>query len=73
MHFIPDARRIEVLDSIMVEVLRSKTPAERVAMGLECNRTARLLIEGHLRTQHPEWSDEQVAAEIARRMLGGTS
>jgi hypothetical protein len=45
---------------------------ERVAMVFDANRTMRLRIEGHLRTLHPEWTSEQVTAEIARRMLGGT-
>ena len=54
-------------------ILRPKTPAERIEMAFGCNRTARLLIEGGLRTIHFDWTDEQVQAEIARRMLGGTT
>ena len=54
-------------------VLRNKTLTERVAMVLDANRCMRPRIEGHLRTLHPEWSDEEIQAEIARRMLGGAS
>jgi hypothetical protein len=71
MRYVPDPRRIEVLDQQIVDVLRAKRPSERVAMGLACNRTARLLIEGHLRTHHASWPSEQIRAEIARRMCGG--
>jgi hypothetical protein len=62
---------IELLDEAMVEVLRRKTPAERVAMILAANRTMRLRLEGHLRSRHPDWDDRTVIEEIARRMSRG--
>lgn len=68
-----DASRIELLDPAIVEILKSKTPAERLAMVFAANRTMRLRLEGHLRTHHPEWSDEEIQCEIAKRMLGGTT
>jgi len=67
-----DDGQIEVLDDAVAEVLRRKTPAERVAMVFECNRTMRLLIEGRLRTDHPDWDDARVSAEVAGRMMRGT-
>ena len=73
MTFTPDPRRIEILEPEMIEVLRNKSPTERVAMVFDANRTMRLRIEGHLLTQHPDWTGEQVTAEIARRMLIGTT
>ncbi|MCX7426352.1 MAG: hypothetical protein NTW96_12110 [Planctomycetia bacterium] len=63
---------IELLDEAVVEVLRRKTPVERVAMIFAANRTMRLRLEGHLRTRHPEWDDQTVMQEIARRMSRGT-
>ena len=60
-----DAGQIEVLDDAMVEVLRKKTPAERVEMISAAHRTARNLVEGGVRHQYPDWSDEQVEAESA--------
>ena len=67
-----DERRIEVVDDAVAEVLRRKTPAERIEMVLNANRLMRLRIEGHLRTRHPDWDDAAVHAEIARRMLLGS-
>jgi len=67
-----DDGQIEVVDPAVAEVLRRKTPGERVSMACDCNRTARLLIEGALRTRHPEWDGARIAEEIARRMLRGT-
>ena len=66
-----DDGQIEVLDEAQAEVLRHKTPAQRVAMIGACNRTMRLLIEGRLRSRHPDWDDKSVQVEIARRMSLG--
>ena len=63
-----DSRRIEILDPAIVAVLRAKMPHERIAMGLACQRTARLILEAHLRHRHTEWGSAQIQAEIARRM-----
>ena len=70
---IIDPQRIELLDPGIVKILQSKTPAERLAMVFAANRTMRLRLEGHFRTYHPEWTDEQIQGEIAKRMLGGTA
>jgi hypothetical protein len=61
--------RIELLDDEMVQVLRSKTPIERVAMVLDANRTMRLILESRLRELHPEWDQDQIAAAVAQRLL----
>lgn len=67
-----DNRRIEVVDDAVAEALRGKTPAERVEMAFAANRTMRLLIEGGLRTRHPDWDDARISAEVAGRMLRGS-
>lgn len=68
-----DQRNIEVLDEGIVQTLRGKTPAERVAMIFAADRTMRLRLEGHLRSQHPDWDDAVIDKEIARRMSRGSS
>ena len=67
-----DPSIIEVVNEDVAVILRKKTPAERVALALDANRTARLLVEGGLRTRHPDWNDEQIAREVARRMTLGS-
>jgi hypothetical protein len=67
-----DIDRIELLEPEMVELLRTKTPAEKLAMAFACNRTMRLRLEGHLRTIHPDWSEQEILQEIARRMSRGS-
>lgn len=64
--------KIEVIDSNLAAVLRTKTPAERVEMIAAANRTARVLAAAGVRYLHPDWSDEQVQAEVIRRVCGGT-
>ncbi len=68
-----DDGQIEVVDPFVAECLRKKTFAERMEMVFEANRTMRLLIAGRLKTEHPDWSDEQIQAEVARRMLHGAT
>ncbi len=67
-----DRGQIEVVDDGMAEVLRQKTPAERVEMISAAHRTARRLIEAGIRHQYPDWDDQQVEAEVLRRLISGT-
>jgi hypothetical protein len=69
MNRIPDYSRIEVVDHDVAAILRTKTVAERVLMIDDANKCARQLIAGHLKTRFPEWSDDQIQEEVARRML----
>ncbi len=72
MRFRPDPRRIEVIDDAVAEVLRHKPPAEKLKLVFAANRTIRLRIEAALRTWHPDWSDDEIRREVARRMTRGT-
>jgi hypothetical protein len=68
----PHALRIETLDPDMVAVLAAKTGAERLAIAAAMFRAARRMLSSELAAMHPEWSAEQVAAEVARRLALGT-
>jgi hypothetical protein len=63
-----DPGQIEVVDDDVAEILRRKTPAQRIEMIFQCNETMRLVVEGAIRTFYPHWDDHQVRAEVARRM-----
>ena len=65
-------RNLESIDDSLVDVLRHKTPAEKVEMISAANRTARLLAAAGIRHLHPDWNDRQVQAEVIRRVCGGT-
>lgn len=66
-----DVRRIEVLDEAMAEVLRRKTPAERLAIGFGLWRSARTMLQGQLASLHPEWDAERLEREVVRRLSHG--
>ena len=61
------------MDDAIAEILRRKTPAERLAMGFAANRTLRLVIEGAIRSDHPNWNVSAVKAAVAKRVLVGTT
>jgi len=50
-----DWRRIEVVDNAMAEVLRQKSPAERMAIGFGLWRSARMMLKAQLGARYPDW------------------
>jgi len=68
-----DAGQIEVIDDQMAAVLRQKSGAERLAIANGLFLSARRMLTSHLRSEHPEWSDDQIAREVARRLSHGSS
>lgn len=66
-----DPGQIEVVDEAVAAILRRKTPAERVAIASDAHRTARLMTTAQVRRMHPDWTDEQVRREAARRLTRG--
>ena len=64
-----DPSRIEVVDEVIAEILRKKTPAQKVEMVFAANRTARMLVRGGVLLRHPDWDEEEVQREVSQRML----
>ena len=52
----------------MAAIYRRKTPTERLQIGFDMWRAARKLVAAGVRQQHPDWSDDEINREIARRM-----
>lgn len=69
MRKVPD--KIEMVDDDTARMLRKKTGAERLAIAFGMFSMAREMLLNNLRAEHPDWSDEQVNAETARRMSHG--
>jgi hypothetical protein len=61
---------VDVVDDEMAALLRTKTPAQRLAATHAMWRQARRRLVALLRHQHPEWNDDQLKAEIWRRTIG---
>ncbi len=66
-----DKQQIEVVDDKMAQVLRLKTGAERLQIASEMFSSARKMIINMLRSQHPDWDEQKVNAETARRLSHG--
>ena len=65
------SRRTEMVDDEMAEMLRAKTPAERLAIGHGLWSFVRRTILSMLRQEHPDWSDQELEKEAARRISHG--
>jgi acyl dehydratase len=65
------ASQIEVMDDAMVEILRQKTPFERLEIAHGMWRLARGIVLDQLKQQNPNWSSEQINREAARRLSHG--
>jgi hypothetical protein len=64
-------KNIETPDDRVVEILRSKTPAERLAIGLAMWSSARRMLLSLISQEHPDWDDDRVSQEAARRLSHG--
>lgn len=65
-------RTVEVVDRAMAAILRDKTEAERLAIACGMWRSARSMLANLLRTERPDWTDEQIDREVARRFARGS-
>lgn len=63
--------RLEVVDEEMAAVLRDKTGAERLAIADGMIRSARRMLTHHLASEHPEWNEQRLEEEVARRLASG--
>lgn len=63
---------IEVLDEDMAVILRTKSGAERLAIASRMFSSARRMLLSHLSAVHPEWNQQQIEQEAARRLSHGT-
>lgn len=64
-------QKFEMMDDAMADILRQKTEAQRLRIAGRMWRSARVMLRGAIQTEHPDWSDDQVNREIARRISHG--
>ncbi len=67
-----DPSQVEVLDDAVADILRQKRPQDRLRIGFELWISAHKMLMTHLRHSHPDWDEEAVGREVARRFLHGT-
>ncbi len=66
-----DSGQIEVIDDVMADVLRHKTPAERLRIGFNLWNSAYKMLKTHLGKTHPEWDAVRLQKEVVRRLSHG--
>ncbi len=66
-------RDLEVMEDSVAEVLRRKTGAERLRIASDIYARARRMLHSYLRQQHPDWSNDQIMREAARRLSHGAA
>ena len=71
MKYRLDDGQIEVVDDALAEVLRAKTPAERLWLVAAAWRSCRKWVSAAVASQHPDWDEARVRDEVNRRLLGG--
>jgi len=64
---------VELLDPLVADILRKKTPVERLQLAADMWNFAVTLIRGTLRQQHPDWTDDEVQRETANRLSHGAT
>jgi hypothetical protein len=64
-------RTVEIVDERVAEILRKKTPAERLAIADGLWRFAREMIHAIIAREHPDWSEDEIRRQVARRMSHG--
>ncbi|MEW6606930.1 MAG: hypothetical protein AB1414_05680 [bacterium] len=67
-----EKRNLEVLDELMVEVLRKKTPQERLIIAFNLWDSAKKQLTNYLSSLHPDWDKGKVQQEVVRRLSYGT-
>ena len=64
-------RNIEILDDLMVQVLKNKTPQERLMIAFNMWSSAKKQLTDFLHSLHSEWSEKEIQQEVARRLSHG--
>ena len=65
-----DLRRIELVSDEMVPHLRALSGAERLRIASGMFAAARRMLRSHLAAVHPDWDEDRLRDEMARRLSG---
>ncbi len=64
---------VEIIDPEVVRVLRGKSASERLDQALRIWESARAIVQGAVRQQHPTWDEDRILRETARRLRHGAT
>ncbi len=66
-----DAGQIEAVDDRMAEILKRKSPAERLKIAFGMWRSAKILLLYNIKSLHPEWDEKRLQEEVVKRLSHG--
>ena len=66
-----DKRNVEVLDAQMIEILKTKTPQQRLAIAFDMWSSAKKQLINYLHSVHSDWDDKKIHNEAVRRLSHG--
>jgi hypothetical protein len=64
-------RNIEIMDDVMVQILKKKTPQERLMITFNLWSSAKKQLTDYLRSLHSEWDEKEIKQEVGRRLSHG--
>jgi hypothetical protein len=64
---------IDVIDDIMVDIYKQKSPFERLIIAFGLWDSARTQLFYNLRSLWPDWDEEKIWREIAKRISHGAT
>ena len=67
-----DYGQIEVMDDAMADIYRLKSIGERLRIANDMFLFARRMMLTQIAADHPDWSENQVHRETARRISNGS-
>ena len=64
-------RDSDMLDDEMARILRGMTGAERLKIANDMFTSTRRMLASHLAAEHPDWDQDRIERETARRISHG--
>ena len=65
--------RMEIIDDVMIDILKQKSPFERLLIAFGLWRSAKYQLFNYIRSFHPDWDEERIYEEVARRISHGAT
>ena len=66
-----DSRNIEVPDELMVEILKNKSPQQRLQIAFNMWSFAKKQLINYLHALYPDWDENKIHKEVIRRLSHG--
>ena len=66
-----DWDKFGVYNEVRISWLRSLTPAEKIRLVEELNRTGKQRAAARLRRENPTWTESEVQAEVTAKWMSG--